>query len=164
VAVVKRDPSANDLERWTLAPDEHLLIFARTSASGLGFAALLKFFQAEGRFPWYPQEVPHAAIEYLARQTGLDVAEWWRYDWKGRTIKYHRAEIRALLGFREATLADSDSLLLWLREHCLANERNPERVKAAALARLRELCLEPPTPDRVDRLVRSAMASYRRRG
>jgi Domain of unknown function (DUF4158) len=87
VAVVKRDPSAYDLERWTLAPDERLLVFARTSASGLGFAALLKFFQAEGRFPWYPQEVPHAAIEYLARQTGLDVAEWWRYDWKGRTIK-----------------------------------------------------------------------------
>ena len=70
---MKRDPSADDLGRWTLAPDERLLIFARTSASGLGFAALLKFFQAEGRFPWYPQEVPHAAIEYLARQTGLDL-------------------------------------------------------------------------------------------
>ena len=125
-----------------------------------GLRALLKFLQAEGRFPWHPQEVPRSAIEYLARQTGLDPAEWWRYDWKGRMIKYHRAEIRVLLGFRKATLADSDSLVLWLHEHCLPNERNPERVKAAALARLRELHLEPPTPDRVDRLVRSAIASY----
>jgi hypothetical protein len=72
---------------------------------------LLKFFQAEGRFPWYPQEVPRAAIDYPARQTGLDTTDWWRYDWKGRTIKHHRAEIRALLGFREATLADTESLL-----------------------------------------------------
>jgi hypothetical protein len=63
VAAVKRDPSypsADDLaERWTLAPDERLLVFSRTSASGLGFTVLLKFFQAEGRFPWHPQEAAH---------------------------------------------------------------------------------------------------------
>ncbi len=28
---------------------------------------------------------------------------WADYDWQGRTIKYHRAEIRSLFDFREAT-------------------------------------------------------------
>ena len=158
---MKRGASAEELaEHWTLTAEERLLVFTKTGATGLAFAALLKFFQAEGRFPYYPQEVPRAAIEQLSRQTGFDPAEWWRYDWKGRTIKNHRAEIRDRLGFREATIADADTIVSWLQAHWVANERNPERLKKAALARFRELRIEPPTPDRVDRLVRSAIAGH----
>lgn len=51
-------------------------------------------------------------------------------------------------------------MVAWLQAHCVANERNPERVKRAALARFRDLRIEPPAPDRVDRLVRSAIASH----
>lgn len=157
---MKRAHSTEELaEDWTLLPQERLLLFSKTGPSSLGFAALLKFFQTEGRFPYYPQEVPEAAIQHLAQQAGIDPADWWRYDWKGRTIKSHRAEIRSLLGFREATTADSDAMVVWLQEHCI-NERKPERVKAAALVRFRELHVEPPTPDRVDRLVRSAIANH----
>jgi hypothetical protein len=96
---MKRTHSSEELaESWTLAPQERLLLFTKTGPSCLGFAVLLKFFQAEGRFPYYPQEVPAAAIQHLAQQVGFDSADWWRYDWKGRTIKNHRAEIRNLLG------------------------------------------------------------------
>jgi hypothetical protein len=160
---VRRDPIADELEeRWMLAPSERLLLFTKTAPSGLGFVVLLKFFQAEGRFPYYPQpqEVPPAAIQYVAKQAGVDPADWWRYDWKERTIKNHRAEIRGLLGFREATAGDSETVMLWLQQHYIDNERRPERVKGAALARFRELRLEPPKPDRVDRLVRSAIANH----
>lgn len=34
----------------------------------------------------------------------------------GRTLEGRRAEIRALLGFREATVADADALGAWLRD------------------------------------------------
>ena len=142
---MKRDWSSQELSAdWTLAPDERLLIATKTGPTSLGFVVLLKFFQIEGRFPYYPQEVPQTAIEHVARQTGWAVADWWRYDWKGRTIKTHRAEIRARLGFREATVADGEALVTWSQEHYLDQERNPERVKAAALARFRELRIEPP--------------------
>ena len=157
---MKRDCSPEEVaELWTLTPEERLLVFTKTGPTGLGFAALLKFFQAKGRFPYHPQEVPRAAIEQLSRQTGFGSADWWRYDWQGRTIKNHRAEIRALLGFREPTVADADSMADWLQAH-VAHERNPERVKVTALERFRELRIEPPAPDRVDRLVHSAIASH----
>jgi hypothetical protein len=39
-------------------------------------------------------------------------------------------------------------------------EYDAERLKEAAYARLRSLKIEPPTPTRVDRLVRSSLRSY----
>lgn len=36
------------------------------------------------------------------------------YDWSGRSIERHRAQIREALGFREPTWADEDTLVEWL--------------------------------------------------
>jgi hypothetical protein len=41
-----------------------------------------------------------------------------------RTVERHRAEIRTLLGFREATIADGEALTEWLRDHAVADSRN----------------------------------------
>jgi Domain of unknown function (DUF4158) len=55
--------SANDLaERWTLDAGNWDLLANKTGATRLGFAALLKFFEAEGRFPRKREELPTAAI------------------------------------------------------------------------------------------------------
>ncbi len=126
----------------------------------LGFAALLKFFQAEARFPAAKSDVPEAAVEYLAAQTKATLSGWAEYDWQGRTIKYHRAEIRALWGYREATTEDGDNLTSWLCQHVLTYERHPARILELALGRLRELKIEPPTADRLDRLIRSALRTF----
>ncbi len=50
---------------WTLAPGEHLLMMNKSGPGRLGFAVLLKFFQAEGRFPTTKSEVPPGAVDYL---------------------------------------------------------------------------------------------------
>lgn len=42
------------LERWTLAPEERLFVLGKSSTHSLGFALLLKFLQAQGRFPRDP--------------------------------------------------------------------------------------------------------------
>jgi hypothetical protein len=70
-----------------------VLLMNKTGPGRLGFAALLKFFQAEGRFPSSESDVPAEAVEYLVRQTKVAPSCWAEYDWQGRTIKYH---IRAL--------------------------------------------------------------------
>jgi len=75
----------------------------KIGATRLGFAVLLKLFQTDGRFPRRPEDVSIAAVEALAFQVGVPAAAWQDYDWRGRTIEYHRAQIRAALGFREAT-------------------------------------------------------------
>ncbi|MEV6212270.1 hypothetical protein [Kitasatospora sp. NPDC051914] len=47
------------------------------------------------------------------------------YEWSGRTVEYHRAQIRGHLGFRECSVADADKLTAWLAEHVACKERRP---------------------------------------
>lgn len=58
-------------EHWLLTHEELEWVRNRTGRSRLGFAALLKFFQLEGRFPNERREIPTVALDYLAEQLGL---------------------------------------------------------------------------------------------
>jgi len=47
---------------------------------------------------WFPRgrgEFVDEAVAFVARQVGGDAGELGFYDWSGRTIEYHRAQIRA---------------------------------------------------------------------
>ena len=55
-------------EHWSLTDDEFEMLRNRTERGRLGFAVLLKFFQAEGRFPTERREVPAVALDYIASQ------------------------------------------------------------------------------------------------
>lgn len=145
------------IDRWTLLPDELALMHGKASDSRLGFALLLKFFTDAGRFPRASSEIPDEAIEYVARQLTVPAADLGSYDWSGRTIERHRAQIRAVLGFRECTVADADKLTGWLAEHVAEAERRPELVAQELAARCRVERLEPPTTGRVERIVASAL-------
>ena len=57
------------------------------------------------------------------------------YDWRGRTIKYHRVQIRTALGFRESSVEDADQLVDWLTNEVVPHERALDRVRAAVYAR-----------------------------
>jgi TnpA family transposase len=158
---VKRQWQPEELAaQWTLLPDERRLVDSKRGPSRLGFAVLLKFFQNEGRFPERPQEVPRAVLEHLAGQVGVPPERWGAYEWSGRTIKYHRAEVRSRLGFRKATAADGEALAAWLGAQVLAHTRQPDQIRAAAYRWFRDAHVEPPTPDRLDRLVKSALHTF----
>jgi TnpA family transposase len=152
------DRAGEDIDdRWTLHASDRALFGNKTATTRLGFAVLLKMFQAEGRFPSRPEEVPVAAVEAIARQIGVSAAAWRSYDWRSRAVAYHRAQIRDALGFREATLDDAEALARWLESQVSALEHRSDRLLIAAREQCRSLCIEPPSPDRLDRLVRSVV-------
>jgi hypothetical protein len=102
--VVRRDWQPEELvESWTLVEGDWRLVGNKAGATRLGFAALLKFFELEARFPRHAGEVPPAAVDYLAGQVKVDPTLFASYSWTGRTIEYHRAQVRRALGFREAS-------------------------------------------------------------
>jgi hypothetical protein len=134
---MRRDWDADDLtEHWTLSPGEKDLTAHKNGPTRLGFAVLLKFFQVEARFPRDPDEIPGVAVFFVAGQVEVAPEEWSRYDWRGRVVKYHRAQIRRLLGFREATVADGEDLVVWLCDHVLDHDNLPDHLIDAALARV----------------------------
>ena len=158
---MKRQWEIGDLiEHFTLLPDELALLGNKTGATRLGFAVLLKFIQMEGRFPRHKHEIPPAVVEHLARQVDVPADLFRHYDWSGRTGEYHRAQIRDALGFRKATSQDAQDLTQWLYQQVVPHDHHLEHLKAAVFQRCRELHIEPPTPLRIDRIIRSALRSY----
>ena len=137
--------------------DERMLVAGKRGARRLGFALLLKFYTRHGRFPAAGADLPGAVVEFVARQVQVAAAEFGSYEWAGRSIEHHRAQIREHLGFRECTVADAEQLMAWLAEHVTQIERRPERVREEVLARCRSERIEPPTTGRIDRVVRSAL-------
>ena len=109
---MKRQWDEDELaEQWMLTPDELALLANKAGSTRLGFAVLLKVFGRDGRFPRSRQEVAGAVVVHLAKQVGVPAEHYLQYDWTGRAIKYHRAQIRAFFGFREATVQDGDALV-----------------------------------------------------
>ena len=148
---------------WDLTSTDRPLVEAKRWANRLRFAVMLLFFRARGRFPRAAAEVDGAAVAALARTLGVpepSIAEPLLPDAADRTAERQRAEIRALLGFREAGVADAEALGAWLRDNAVARTRDPVELAADAEARCRALRIEPPTPDRITRIVRTAVRAY----
>jgi len=129
---------------WTLMDPDRQLLANKAGATRLGFAVLLKFFELEARFPRHGGEVPPVAVAYLAQQVGVEAAVFTRYGWSGRAVKYHRAQIRQALGFRESTVADEDRLAAWLAAEVCPVELREEALREAVAARCRAERIEPP--------------------
>ena len=153
-------PAVELAEHWTLLPDELALVGNKTGGTRLGFAVLLKAFQYAGTFPAGKHDVPGAVVAHLARQVNVPALAFLDYDWQGRSITYHRAQIREFLGVREATVADAEAVADWLVAHVLDHQQGLDALKALAAERFRARKLEPPTPDRLTRLVRSALHTH----
>ena len=71
-------------DRWVLHTSDRTLLGNKTGATRLGFAVLLKVFQANGRFPYRLEEVPVAAVEAIASQIEVPAEAWRGYDWRSR--------------------------------------------------------------------------------
>jgi hypothetical protein len=148
------------IEHWMLSAWDLAQLGNKTGATRLGFAVLLKFFQRSGRFPAFKNEVPGAVISFVAPQVGVAPEAYLQYDWQGRSLEYHRSEIRKLLDFRESTLADAEQMKQWLITEVLPQEHQDDRLREEVYAWFRHMHLEAPTLDRLTRLIRSASRSF----
>ncbi len=145
------------IEFWTLLDEDRPLLGGKRGATALGFAVLLKHYSRHGTFPRGRSEVPDEVVAFVARQLGVAAGDLGFYEWTGSTIEYHRAQIRDHLGYRIATIADQEQLTGWLSEAVAHAERRPDRVREELLGEFRRLRIEPPTPGRILRMVRSAL-------
>jgi hypothetical protein len=155
---VARNLGLDDLvDHFTLIGDELELLRNKSGATRLGFAVLLKYMLWRGRFPPGSQDLPDDAVAHLARQVRVPAGELASYDFASRTAQRHRTEIRAYTGFRECSVADAEALTSWLAEDVASIERREHRVREELLDRCRAQLIEPPTPDRVSEITRSAL-------
>jgi hypothetical protein len=147
-------------DTWALTPADLALVMAKNEANRVDFALLLLFYRAHGRFPNEPEEIEPGAVASIARQLGMEGVANNGFNTADRTWKRHRAEIRVLFAYREATVADAEALSGWLRDKVATAGGVPEHLGALLNARCRELSIEPPSADRSERIVRTAIYAY----
>ena len=158
---MKQDWSPEELaQHWTLDPAERALLANKTGPTRLAFAVLLKTFGLDGRFPRRREDVPPSCVAFVARQVDAQAQTDHEADWSGRTLRYHKAQIRAHHGFRKCGVIDGEHLIAWLAERITYPDPASEVLRQLALSRLRELHLEPPTPERLGHLLRSAVVTF----
>jgi TnpA family transposase len=149
---------------WILAPGDHALVMSKRGKTRLGFAILLTFFRDRGRFPRHESEVDPQGIATLSEQLNVRAPVDGDSFLVGRTAERMRSEIRVRFGFREATVADADALNEWLRDHAAAEAGGEIEAMVERLeARCRELAIEPPTVERVERIARAALRAHEER-
>jgi hypothetical protein len=149
---------------WILAPGDHALVMSKRGRTRLGFAILLAFFRDRGRFPRHASEVDPQGIATLSQQLNVRAPVDGEAFLVGRTAERMRSEIRVRFGFREATVADADALSEWLRDHAAAEAGGEIEAMVERLeARCRELAIEPPTVERVERIARAALRAHEER-
>ena len=151
------------IESWTLIDSEKKLLEQRTKRNRLGFAILLKFFQIEARFPFFHKEAPKSALDFLADQIVVSTDLWFDYPLKNRTNKRDRKELRAYFGFRRATAEDSQHIQQRLLNEYVPNDQETRHLKAVVLDWCRDHHIEPPTNERIDRLVGAAVRQFENR-
>ena len=148
------------IDAWTLTGSDWDLVANKTGVTRLGFTVMLKFYEIEGRFPAYCEEVPQAAVTYLGSLVKVEPALFAKYSWRGRTIEYHRAQIRRAYGTRPPTEADEDRWAQWLAQEICPTETNRDRLAAALRRRCRSEKVEPPSTGQVERVIASGCRQF----
>jgi TnpA family transposase len=161
---MKRDGHPDELaQHWTLSPDERELLGRKVGATRLRFAVLLKAFQCEGRFPERREEVAVSIVAHLAHQPGVPTEASFEGEWSERTQRHQRAQIRQHYGFRGFRTEDEPALVAWLSARVTSPNPEAEALRLAASGQLRAQHLEPPAPERLRRLLRTAVGQREQR-
>jgi hypothetical protein len=148
------------LANWTLVDGDWDLVANKSGTTRLGFSLLLKFFELEGRFPDVLEEVPPAAVEYVADLVKVPATDFAKYLLVGRTAEYHRKQIREALGFRPSTVADEKALAEWLAVEVCPVELVEDRQREALLVECRARKIEPPGRTRVEKVLVAARGKW----
>jgi hypothetical protein len=161
-AVMKREWEIEELiEHFSLSNSEMALLHRKKRHNQLLLAVLLKYFQHEGKFPTTKREIARSVVVFIAQQLEVETNEFDKYNWGGRTLKRDRALIRRYLGFRIGTRSDQTRLTEWLSVHPdMSHEHSTEYWLEIAYYRLGELQVEPFSPVKMERMVRSVLNRY----
>ena len=91
-----------------------------------------------------------------SNELGTSVSDFDDYSFSDRLLKFHRADIRAFLGFRAPTNEDATMAQQWLTKEALT-ERNTAHLRESVRQWYVDHRIEQPTPTRATRIINAAV-------
>lgn len=151
-----------ELDFFTLDSEELQFVQSKPFKTKLHFAMMLKFFRKENRFPDNDDIISSDLIQLMSNQLNINTKQK-EIDWGNRTSERFRHEIRDFLGYRKATIDDSEKLISWLIENVFADAPTVLQACEKANQFFRENKLESFTSRELERYVRSAVQQFEKR-
>jgi len=145
---------------WLLSADEKAFVSRYREANRSQCAALLKFFQTEGRFPKAFDEIPKTSLVELSRFFGADASETGSYDPQSGTSIRQRADIREFLGFRPPRTEDYAHVQSWLCAEIIQKPDNDRALCSHVRQWFWDRRIELPSAGQVERIVSSSLTSF----
>ena len=156
-------PSNSFIPETLLTLDTEELEFVKTNnieKNRLKFALVLKFFHMKGRYPTKKDTIEPMIIHSLANQLRVSPSSFDPLRLENRTGVRFRKKIREFLGYKLATLADSEKLITWLIEQAKDGPYTMPQYREKAYFFLKEQQVEPFTLKKIDRYIRSAIHRF----
>jgi len=149
--------SENDLiVYFTLTPaDTETIRYQREPHTQLGFALLLCTLRYLGFFPTELADIPHRVVAYVAEQLDVLPEALTTYSLRPENRWEQFGPVMKHLGFRRTQQADRDTLVVWLGERALENDR-PSVLLQLVCERLYQLRLVRPAVTTMEELVADA--------
>lgn len=146
-----------DAEELQLAQTKH------SHKNRLAFAVMLKFFQREKCYPTNKSIILEPFVASVASQLGIQTQNLNDFNWSSGSAKRFRQEIRVFLGYKIATVADSEKLIEWLIEHVIPIAPNVAQRDEHVHQFFHDNRLEPFTKKELDNYIRSAMYRFEKK-
>ena len=161
MVALKRNWAPEELiENFTFLPEELRMIRNKFGDTRLGFAVMFKFFQYAHRFPINMHEIPRLITQYISKQVDADALLIDAYDLESRSCRNHKTQIREYFGFKQHTNEDAEFMTIWLSENIHADILDRDYLEEKVLNRYFDLKIEPPSNDRIDRIVASSINEF----
>lgn len=123
-------------------------------------AAMLKFFQLEGKYPSKKSLPSSELMDSLAQQLGIPKIEIKSSLWDWHNIERLCYDIRKMIGYTSATEKSVEPLIFLLIEKSKTELFSLEHYRAVAYQFFKDERIEPLSPAKIDRHIRSAMHRF----
>ncbi|HET6344792.1 MAG TPA: DUF4158 domain-containing protein [Myxococcota bacterium] len=124
------------------------------------FVAQLAFYRLYARLPEHRNEFSPVVLLHLARQTGMGSVLLRGYAWGGRTGRRHHEAILEKLCVRPYDKVAEETLRTWLVNEALPKEPSAGALDEWLTAWSLNARVQRPSPYPMERLLRSARATY----
>ncbi|NQY74051.1 MAG: Tn3 family transposase [Candidatus Margulisbacteria bacterium] len=149
------------IENFSFQPNELKFLGNKTGKTRLGAALQFKFLQNEGRLLDEDSEIPKQVLDFIAHQVNADSKSYQDYDWEGRNVSIHRAQVLKYFGFKKYTVSDVEHIKTLLIESILHRTHKIEHLKSEVYHEFRRLKVIPPPEGRIlRRIIRPALSQF----
>lgn len=148
-------------DSWSLSRGE--IGCLKNKDNKLVYALKMRYFDLQGYLPNKIEDIPLAAIDYVALQLSIKPNKAKDYAWQSRIAQIHNAKIREYYGFKKLEQADLLLIKEFVETDLLAQGLSISQINDEVYKFLRKSKIEPSAHNELSRYISKIYTQYETR-